>query len=213
MIIQRALKGISRIGPADAEGILSGGIICNWWRKVNLLPNEEIPSRLTDRNLDWHQNRYADPDPLEGGEPFYQHTPFLSLTAGTVERDVVRNRNIVHFAWEIALHFATDQWRADGCIFHCYVFILGRKSVAHRAFSEELRELNVYSSFSPFQPEGEITSKILVPPTQIERCDFYSITQVTADILNGVLPTPTTTISNPLYQRPDDISNLRELLR
>ena len=83
MIIQRVIKGIGgSITRSEAERLLQQGITCNWWRNVDPLPNPKIPQRLTDRNLFWHQNRYSDPDPLEGGQPFYEHTPFIQQLRG-----------------------------------------------------------------------------------------------------------------------------------
>jgi len=70
MIIQQVLKGISGIDEDDVQGIFASGITCNWWRKVGLLPSAEIPLRLTERNLHWHQNRYDDPDPSEKMKSF-----------------------------------------------------------------------------------------------------------------------------------------------
>src|SRR5207249_738666 len=120
MIIQRVIKGISGISRTEAQRVLSVGIVCNWWRKVDPLPRSEVPLRLTDRNLSWHQNRYTDPDPTEGGEEFRRHTPFISTTAGTVQRDTVMSTNTLTPAWQIALRFATDGWKTDGCLFYCY---------------------------------------------------------------------------------------------
>lgn len=117
MIIQRVIKGINNIGELEARHILANGIVCNWWRKVNPLPSHEIPLRLTQRNLDWHQNHYDTPDPLEGNEPFGRHTPFIATTAGTLERDRFAETNVLHSAWEEALRFATDSWTSDGCLF------------------------------------------------------------------------------------------------
>lgn len=213
MIIQHVIKGLGGISRDDARRILAGGIICNWWRKVDPLPNPEIPARLNERNLEWHQNRYDEPDPLEANEPFGRHTPFISVTAGTVERDAMAYRNIIHPAWQVALEFATDGWRRDGYLFYCYVFVLGRPSIPHRGFSEEKRELNIYTGFSPFQPEGEITAKIIIPPTQIERFDFYDLAQVQQDLAAGRLPMPAATEPSPgLYRPPEDIANIRSYL-
>jgi hypothetical protein len=213
VIIQRVLKGINGIQAADADQMLRQGIVCNWWRQVNPLPTHEIPLRLTQRNLDWHQNRYDDPDPDEQNEPFRLHTPFISVTAGTVERDAVAMHNLIYSAWQVALEFATDGWSSDGCIFYAYVFVLGRNSVPHQAFSEELRELNVFTAFSPFQPEGEITAKIVIPPAQIEKCEFYDIASVHNDLASGRLPVPMHTFLNgAFFQPPDNISNVRDCL-
>ena len=212
MIIQHVLKGISGISRRDALRILDEGITCNWWRKADPLPEHEIAERLTERNLEWHQNRYADPDPLERGERFGEHTPFISVTAGTIERDSLRRRHLLHPAKEIALQFATNQWRRDGYVFHCYVFLLGRKSLPHRAFSEELRELNIYTRFSLFQPEGEIAAKIVIPAIQIEKCEAFTLSGIKSDLALKRFPKPSETIPNPKYTTPDDISNLRRFL-
>ena len=139
MIIQEVLKGISGIDEDDVHVIFASGIVCNWWRKVSVLPSVEVPLRLTDRNLHWHQNRYDDPDPLEANEEFSKHTPFISATAGSVERDVFNQINTLYPAWWEALKFATNFWTSDGWIFYCSAWILGRKAIGHQAFSEELR--------------------------------------------------------------------------
>jgi hypothetical protein len=213
MIIQHVIKGIGGIERSEAVRILKTGIICNWWRNVDPLPDPEIPQRLTDRNLFWHQNRYSDPDPLKGGRPFHEHTPFISTTAGTVERAPGLNRNIVHPAWLIAPEFATDDWLRDGYLFHCYVFVLGKPTVHHRQFSEELRELNVYSGYSPYQPEGEITAKIIIPPTQIEKVSFYDINSVRSELSADRIPRPDDEIMNDnMYRPPEELSNIRDIL-
>ena len=212
MIIQQALKGISGISPHQARAMLRTGIICNWWRNENPLPEDRIPERLNARNLQWHQNCYEDPDPQDANEPFCEHTPFISVTAGTIEREGMRRRNVLHSATQVALEFATGGWRCDGCVFCCYVFVLGRNSVSHRAFAEELRELNVFTGFSPFQPEGEITAKISIPPTQIRGFEFYEIDRINTNLAQGILPVRSHIESNVLYQEPTDISNVRSYL-
>jgi hypothetical protein len=214
MIIQRVIKGISRITEDDARRILSVGIVCNWWRKVDLLPQVEVPLRLTERNLDWHQNRYNDPDPLEGGEQFRLHTPFISATAGTVERDTFNETNVMNPAWKEALPFATDSLTADGYLFYCYLLIIGRQAVAHQAFAEELRELNIYPGFSLNQPEGEITAKIIIPPAQIEKAEFWSADDALRATDSGMLPAPDPSriLHNPLFVPPEDYNNVRDFL-
>lgn len=213
MIIQRVIKGIGGINGHEARNLLGAGIICNWWRNVNPLPAPEIPQRLTERNLHWHQNRYSDSDPLQGGRAFCELTPFISTTAGTVERDPSLMRNVIHPAWLIALEFATDGWSRDGYLFYCYLFILGRPTVQHRQFSEELRELNVYTGYSPFQPEGEITAKIIIPPTQVEKFVFYSDASIQRSFRSGQLLTPDDEVFNQgMYRPPEELSNLRDVL-
>jgi hypothetical protein len=214
MIIQRVIKGISKITQDQALRMLSEGIVRNWWRKVNPLPQHEVPLRLTDRNLDWHQNRYNDPDPLEGGEQFRLYTPFISTTAGTVERDTFNETNIMNPAWKEALPFATDSLTADGYLFYCYLLIIDRRTVAYQAFAEELRELNVYPGFSPYQPEGEITAKIVIPPAQIEKAEFWSAADALDAVESGSLPgpDPARTLYNSFFVRPEDYNNVRDFL-
>ncbi len=214
MIIQRVIRGITGISENDARRILTVGILCNWWYKVRTLPRDEIPVRLSERNLDWHQNRYDDPDPLENREVFRRHTPFISTTAGTVERDMFRLTNILTPAWQVALNFATRGLRQDGYLFYCYLFIIGRQAVTLEPFSEELRELNIYRGFSLYQPQGEITAKIIIPPAQIERAEFWSASDALQAVARGLLPAadPSRTLLNSLFVRPENFNNVRDFL-
>ncbi|HTY11538.1 MAG TPA: hypothetical protein VMF88_10740 [Bacteroidota bacterium] len=212
MIIQKVIKGIGGITNDEALSFMRSGITCHWWHLVNPLPNEEIPQRLNERNLIWHQNHYDTPDPQEGGRPFNERTPFISTTAGTVERDALLNRNVLIPAWFEALYFATDAWRRDGYLFFCYVFILGKRAIGHQQFAEELRELNVYNDYSPFQPEGEITAKIIIPPTQIERVELWSMLDFKRDINAHQIPQPAANTPNPLYLPPENYNNVRDIL-
>jgi hypothetical protein len=213
MILQKVIKGIPGIDESHALQLMETGIVCNWWRKVNPLPQNEVPMRLTARNLDWHQNRYSDPDPDEGNEPFGQHTPFISTTAGTYERQRARLRNFLHPAFQVALEFATDSWQQDGCLFYCYVFVIGRPSIPHQVFAEEIRELNIFNAFSLFQPEGEITAKIIIPPAQIERFEFYDISTVRREVRAGRRPRPTAHARNTkFFVTMEETSNMRGLL-
>lgn len=57
MIIQQVIKGLSNLTDQDVDEIFQMGIICNWWRTQGHLPQNEVPDRLTELNLDWHSNR------------------------------------------------------------------------------------------------------------------------------------------------------------
>jgi hypothetical protein len=212
MIIQEVLKGIGGIDEDDVDSIFASGIICNWWRKVGSLPAVEVPLRLTKRNLYWHQNRYEDPDPLRGNAEFREHTPFISTTAGSVERDAFDQTNTLYPAWWEALRFATNFWTTDGWIFYCYVWILGRKAIGHQAFAEELRELHVYSDFSLFQLEGEITAKIQIPTAQIQKAQEWRLSDIQIALNNGNLPTPFQTKINDRFSDPSTYNNVRPAL-
>jgi hypothetical protein len=214
MIIQQTLKGISGIDASIASALLLGGIHCNLVQRRGVISFAEIPFRLSLRNLDWHQNQYDTPDPWESNEPFSWHTPFISTTAGTVERFVSTSSNVMTPAWIEAVDFATSSFTVDGYVFYCYLWVVGRQTVKHQALSEELRELNVYTGFSPFQPEGEITAKISIPPAQIEKAEFWSASDAFEAVENEVLPAPdpSRTIVNPLFVNPSDYNNVRPAL-
>jgi hypothetical protein len=212
MIIQKALKGISGITRTQAQAILDAGILCNWWRTIGTLPAAQIPLMLTKRNLDWHQNKYAKSDPTNRNQAFSVNTPFISVTAGTVHYDKFTKNIDLTPAWKTALKFATKSGRTDGWIFYCYVFILGQKTIEHQSFSEEVRELNIYNIPSPYHYQGEITAKIIIPPAQISRCDFFTAKEATEALDAGVMPKASLTIYNNLYQIPEAISNIREPL-
>lgn len=214
MIIQKVIKGMSgQMTRDEAIAILRRGIRCRWWQQVNPLPAQEIVERLTERNLRWHQNYYEEPDPLQGNRPFCERTPFISTTAGTVERDAIFSRNVMMPAWLQALSFATDSFREDtGYLYYCYLFVIGKQAISHEGFAEELRELNIYTGFSPFHPEGEITAKIIIPPPQIEKVEYWSLSKIINDLYNGQSPSPDDMVLNPLYAPAEDYSNVRELL-
>jgi hypothetical protein len=212
MIIQRVIKGISGLADSDVDNIFEGGILCNWWRTQGQLIQHKVPDKLTDRNLDWHQNSFNKPDPLENNQTFSLNTPFISTTAGTVTRDVANRTNTITPAWKMGLYFATNRWKGDGWLFYCHLFLIGRRATAMEAFSEELRELNIYTAFSPFHPEGEITAKLVIPTAQIERAEFWSLSDARKAWNNGQLPAPARTRSNPHFVSADDYNNLRGFL-
>ncbi len=212
MIIQQVIKGLSNLNDQDVDGIFQMGIICNWWRTRGHLPQDEVPDRLTEQNLAWHQNAFNKLDPTQGNAPFSVNTPFISTTAGTVERDTVSRTNTLTPAWKTALYFATDRWTTDGWLFYCHLFLIGKRAVLMEAFSEELRELNIYTVFSPVHVEGEITAKLVIPTAQIARADFWSLSDAQAAIAAGRLPTANRTRSNKYYVKPEDYNNLRVLL-
>jgi hypothetical protein len=80
------------------------------------------------------------------------------------------------------------------------------------AFSEELRDLNLYMDFSPVHLEGEVTAKIVIPSAQIERADFFALSDANAAAGNGALPVAQRSLVNTHFVNPADYNNLRELL-
>jgi len=101
---------------------------------------------------------------------------------------------------------------SDGWIFYCSAWILGRKAVGHQAFSEELRELHVYSDFSLYQVEGEVTAKIQIPPAQIQKAEEWKLSEVQAALVSGSLPTAYQTVTNDRFIDPSTYSNVRAAL-
>jgi hypothetical protein len=214
MNFQKVLKGIVGIDQNYARIMLNEtGIICNWWREVELLPEAEIPSRLTEDNLLRHLTQYDEPDPETSRPTFGEFSPFISTTAGTVERDPRRWRNWKRSAFITALSFATDQFKKRGAIFYAYVNVIGKKSVVMREFAEESRELHIWTSFQPFHPEGEVVAKISIPSPHIERVEGYDGPQVIDAFRRRVPPQPNWIERNTsCYVAPESIANVREVI-
>jgi len=212
VFIQKFLKGICGLRNEEAEAMASEqGIQCNWWRNVHMIRPDEIQAKLTDRNLGWHLNHYDAIDPATA-EEFYKNTPFISTTAGTVERQAFLWRNEVRSAFVTALEFATKNFTADGHVFYGYLFTLGKTAVPLQAFAEEVRELNVYTMFLPFQPEGEIAAKIHIPAVNIEKVELYNGPAAHRDLAQGHMPGYSQAFANPHYEQPEKFSNVREVI-
>src|SRR5262249_14247814 len=115
MIIQSVIRGMHGITPTQARTILETGIECNLCRNKGPIPYIDIPKVLTERNLERHQDHYNHKDPAHAPNPneeFRHHTPFVSTTAGTIERR--KGRNDTWRAFDMALRFATDGFKVDG---------------------------------------------------------------------------------------------------
>ena len=176
MIVQWCCKGFANMDEAAARTILSDGtgIRCRSWLVLNPrpFPLAENLKRLTERNLDLHINNYSFPDPVSG-IPFHDITPFISLSAGCVERDVTLKTNVTHAALRTALDFATtdysrpDRPRCPGWVFYCYVLVGVNRAITIPSVAEEYRELNHNRAFSQWYWQGEVVAKINIPSTQI----------------------------------------------
>ena len=209
MFVQTCIKGINGIDSAEAEAILNGrGIQCNWWRDVHRISPDEINERLTSANLDLHINSYGEPHPVLPGQ-VSKETPFISLTAGCVERSVFLKTNFVHPAHRTALWFASDfgKLRGECFLFYCWVVVALTPAVEISHLAEEVRELNTYRRYSAFQTEGEIVAKIEVSARQIHRYEHYRISGGSREMPTFSLEDVTV---NPLYVDPYSIANIRE---
>jgi hypothetical protein len=212
VIIQNVIKGIAGLSEADVERIFDKGITSNWLRNQGSIDIADIPVRLTKRNLHWHQNNYDKIDPLFHNKTFSENTPFISTTAGSVERDAIWKKNSINRAKFEALKFATDGWQSDGWLFYCYLFTLGKPSVELQQFAEELRELHIHTGYSSYQPEGEITAKIVIPPAQIRHAELWTMKDIKAAQNSGRLWQPRKSKVCDLFQSPDRFHNIRGYL-
>lgn len=212
MFVQWCVKGIrgrieneeTNVGLDDqgARNIIDQGlgIMCNWWRNVVQITPAQVRAKLTSANLQRHIHDY---------ETFCADTPFISLSAGCVERDVALRLNRIHEAQDIALRFATDWGARHGYLFYCWVVVGLKPAVGVQGIAEEVRELNTYLNFSDYQLEGEITTKIIVPANQIQRCERWE-----ADRFGRVTRStdPSWPHLNHGFDDPSLVSNIRELL-
>jgi hypothetical protein len=210
MFVQWCIKGVrgrldgeaatSGLDDKDADAlVLSGhGILCNWWRKAGHISPPERRARLTAANLDRHVHDY---------ENFKDDTPFISLTAGCVERDIAMRINRVHQAQDVALRFGTDWGERHGYLFYCWVVVGLKRAVSVEGVAEEIRELNTYASWSDYQLEGEVTAKIGVPANQIRAWERWD-----SDGHGEIKEIYTWRHENPRFDPPALVSNIRELL-
>jgi len=108
VIVQWCVKGLNLGSDAEAKSIIDSGegLLSQWWRDAGGFQAYDVKHKLTPANIDMHVNQFHQRDPATG-RPFYETTPFISLTAGTVERDTVLATNIVHSARRVALHFGS----------------------------------------------------------------------------------------------------------
>jgi hypothetical protein len=211
MFFQKVLKGIPELSRQEADAAFQEGILCNWWRTVRLISPPEVVQKLTERNLDWHLNHYNDPDPLTS-QPFSVNTPYISATAGIVERQAFLQPNVMFDPFMTALRFATREFTVTGYIFYAYVFTLGRQSINLAGFAEEVRELNIYKHFLPFHPEGEITAKIEIRGPQIEKWEEYDGPAALTAYRQNQFPPPVSSQINSIYAPPEQYCNIRGLV-
>lgn len=208
MIVQWCIKGMSLDSDRAALQILNSqvGLMSNWWRSVGLISPAERQQQLTPENLNKHVNHFKEIDPDTGVE-FAELSPFISLAAGTVERDAVARSNRTRSALLTALRFGTQfGTRRTAYLFTCWVMVAPRPAVSVESVAEEIRDLNSYRSYSAYQLEGEVTAKIHVPDNQIQGCQRWDWDQSDK------------TLScrwehrNPRFTPPHTLSNVRELI-
>lgn len=208
VIVQWCIKGLALADDSSAREIIDsgGGILCNWWRKVGLISPQEVTDQLTPANLDFHVNRFSDVNP-HTGRPFSEDTPFISLSAGVVARDAAAQTNHIHRARQTALWFGTNFGTARvAYLYTCWMLVGPRAAVEVQGVAEEIRDLNTYRAYSPFQTEGEIAAKIAVPANQIRSCEKWEWDRSSLGFRQQWEQV------NPIFTAPETLSNVRELI-
>lgn len=208
MIVQWCIKGLSLSGDTEAIDIINNqqGLLCNWWRNVGTINPAARRAKLSAGNLDLHVNHFTTTDPVTG-DPFSLNSPFISLSAGTVERDTVAKTNFVRRARRTALWFGTQFGQSPvAYLYTCWVVVAPRQAVEIEGIAEEIRDLNTYRRYSAYQTEGEITAKVNVPDNHIQSCEKWEMLAGTKTLARRW------TYPNPRFTSPERLSNLRELI-
>ncbi|SFF07174.1 hypothetical protein SAMN05518672_11565 [Chitinophaga sp. CF118] len=219
MYFQKVLKGVNALNDEDAEAYIIGGngIVSNWWRAKHEIYNHEIQDQLTENNVIHHLNNYDTPLPANHpyaslGKTYGHVTPFISTTAGAVQRDDFYKTNIIFPAFITSLRFATDNFKSEGYIFYAYLITIQKKSVELVQFSEEVRELHIYQKYLPYHHEGEIVAKINIPAVQIEKAEKYDGPAVLKELKQFKRPSAIKTLINSNYADPLAYTNIKELI-
>jgi len=220
MYFQKVLKGIKDLSPDAAAGMIrEDGIRCNAWRRAGGMSASDISVQLTDNNILSHLNHYGDPLPATHAQSssterltYGNITPFISTTAGALQRFSSPGLNICFPAFMTALQFATANFTTRGFIFYAYLITLGKKAIPLVQISEEVRELQLYHHYLPYHREGEIVAKIVIPSPQIEKAEEYDGPAAIRDLRTGKVPAPLQTIPNSGYAAPDIYCNIREIV-
>jgi len=206
MYVQWFVKGIGGQGPVGPPGVSQAeafamisegeGIVCNWWRNKpdSKISPSEIQAVLNEHNLDRHVHDY---------DNFGHQSPFISLASGAVERDAALRRNFVYSAVDTALDFATDSWARPGALYYGWALVGLNPAVGLSVVAEEIRDLQVYHRWSPFQLEGEITAKIHIPANQISHVEWWDG--------NRRRTSPVARHDNLDFLKPTPILNVRNL--
>lgn len=216
MFFQHFLKGIPGLTQPQAERVLKiTGIQCNWTRSAAPTGQQEIMRRLSEDELIWHLTRYDEID-RRTGKPFGLTSPFISTTSGTAEQSgiALEERAYLFSAFDTASRFATNDYSDTGWIFYGYVFTVGRSSVEHVEFAEEVRDLHSYPTGYAFHHEGEIVAKITIPPIRLEKCERYRGPMLRQALESGGPPVVRNrdVIRNDSYVDPMRYVNVRGVL-
>lgn len=203
MFVQECLKGIAGIDETVARRLTNGGdgIQCNFWRNTGARPTpSEARIMLTESSLERHLHDY---------DSYADETPFISFSAGAVDRQAAMRMNYVNRAEETAALFAIDFGRASqGFVFECWLIVALNPAVPIEGVAEEVRELHTYTRYSSYQLEGEVAAKIHVPANQIKSYRLCMADRTTGG-LRFSFGAP---VHNSNYDAPEILMNRRGFL-
>jgi hypothetical protein len=184
MIIQWCCKGLAKLRKQDILQMLTDptGLRCrdwqSYWQQGDAFPLQDAMRRLTEENLHRHVNNFNGVEPATGRK-FCEVTPFISLSAGCIDRNVSAKTNITHRARRTALEFATTDYSnpakpaCSGWVVYCYVVVGANPAVRIPTVAEEIRELNHGRAYSGWYWQGEVAAKLHVPSAQILCAERY----------------------------------------
>lgn len=207
MHVQWCVRGLADPSDGWLRSLFSGeGLVCGWWRRplppvLRLLG--DVADRLDDLQLFLHQNSFNSPD-LRFSGFVCDTTPFLSLSAGAVSRELRLRANVVHRAQLIASDFATRYGTTRGILIYCWVTTSTVPAVSIEAVAEELRDLNSNRPYSAFQLEGEVAAKLRVPARQLYAYQWVERRGLAYQVAPAVF--------NHAFSTPQPLSDIRSFL-
>jgi hypothetical protein len=185
----------SGFGDNEAvAAITDAGLVSAWLRNptgrdIRTLPAGSHAS-LSQTALNAHVNGFA---------AAAATSPYISLSAGTVELDPGKTTTTVYPALKTALRFATNTGRQSGYVFRLWTLVSPKDCPELPGFAEEVRELNIFQQWATFHHEGEIAAKLFVPARQI---------QMVAKFDSGQRLLPSWPQVNADFTPPERISNV-----
>jgi hypothetical protein len=94
------------------------------------------------------------------------------------------------------------------------VYLLGKKAVELEEFAEEVRDVNTYTAFYAWHPEGEVVVKIYIPARRIEKIDVFRNADLGQQLARGNLPSPAQVFQDErIYRDPLQYANVRGFLQ
>lgn len=117
-----------------------------------------VQSLLSLSSLLTHVNNYA---------AVRTTSPYISLFAGVVLPDTALGSRKFP-AWRSAVDFATEWGKSSGFVYRVWTIVTPQPSPEVMNVSDEVGNLNLFGAAWKYQKQGEVTAKLVIPPSQIE---------------------------------------------